>query len=642
MVRGKEVKKMKKIIILLILIAALAAPAQGATEESVKFIIAGVQPNTVTPGYRGPLEITVRNVGFLEGYRISAEVTPAATAPINILGETKKYFEFYDAPCTDPGRCNYLNAGDTATFTYNISVDSSAATDGYTIPLTVSWRNLGLDKTATLNFGIEVEGAPELIISGTTTTPSVVYPDTEFSMPITVENIGTDDAKSVELTVTLPKGLTGTSSTQLQTIAKDKTATATLQLKAEQKIALGMHELAADLSYTDSKGESYSKSIPINLYIQDRGAVTLAISGVSTSSSKVHPNTDFTLTLALENTGSQDVKSTKIVLFLPDEVSGENAAFLGTIATGKSSSATFDLKAVKNAQPSTYPVTAEITYTDEQGRTATVQKTFNLFILERGEITLSISGINTSPSKMYPNTDVTLTLSLENTGLQDAKSVKIDLLLPSEFSGEDTAYMGTIAKDGSNSAAFDIKARKTAAPGTYTAGARITYTDGRGRTSSVEEPFNLFILDRGEVILEFSGKSTSPTKLVPGSEFTLSLQLENIGDQDAKSVRIELETDGDLNGEFTSFVGEIQKDDVSTGVFDLSVAPKAAPGPRVINAKIVYLDERGIENTVTKTFDLFIGEPGKTSATTILIAVIAVLGIGVYLWRRRKSDFAEA
>ncbi|MFV2040495.1 MAG: COG1361 S-layer family protein [Candidatus Hydrothermarchaeales archaeon] len=632
---------MKKIFILLLLIAAIAAPAQAAAEESVRFIIEDVQPNLLEPGYRGPLEITVRNVGFLEGYRINAEVTPAATVPINILGETKKYIEFYDAPCTDPGRCNYLNAGDTATFTYNISVDSSAASDGYTIPLTVSWRNLGLDKTATLNFGIEVVGAPELKISGTTTTPSVVYPDTEFSMSITIENIGTDDAKSVELAVTLPSGLSGTKTAQIQTLAKDKTATATLQLKAEQKVALGMHELSAKLSYQDSKGETYTDTVPLDLYIQDRGAATLTLSKVATSPSKVHANTDFTLSLTLENTGSQDAKSTKMELTLPTGVTGEASAFLGTTGDGKTSEASFDLKVEKSTRPNTYPVSAEITYIDEQGRTETVQETFNLFILERGEITLSISGINTSPSKIYPNTDVTLTLSFENTGLQDAKSAKIDLILPPEFTGEDAAYLGTIAKDGSKSAAFDIKSLKTSAPGTYTSTARITYTDGRGITSSVEEPFNIFILDRGDVILEFSGKSTSPTKLMPGSEFTLSLQLENIGDQDAKSVRIELNVNGDLKGEFTTFVGEIEQDDVSTGVFDLSIAPTAEPGPRMINADIIYLDERGIENRVVKTFDLFVSEPGGSSKTKIALVALAALGIGVYLWRRRNSEFTE-
>jgi hypothetical protein len=376
-----------------------------------------------------------------------------------------------------------------------------------------------------------------------------------------------------------------------------------------------MHTLSAGLTYQDSKGETYSEPVPIELFIQDRGAVKLAISKVATSPSKVHPNTDFTLTLTLENTGSQDAKSTKMDLTLPNGVTGE-----GT----------------------TYPVSADITYTDEQGRTETVRETFNLFILERGEITLSISGINTSPSKIYPNTDITLALALENTGLQDAKSIRMDLQLPEEFSGEDSAFLGTIAEGGSKSANFDIKAIKASAPGTYISTAKITYTDGRGRTATIDKPFNLFILDRGDVILEFSGKSTSPTKLVPGTDFTLSLQLENIGDQDAKSVRIELEVNGDLKGEFTSFVGEIEQDDVSTGVFDLSVAPAASPGQRMIAANVIYLDERGIENRITKTFDLFISEPGGYSRTTLLVVIVVVIGIGIYLWRRRKSEFAEA
>jgi hypothetical protein len=446
----------------------------------------------------------------------------------------------------------------------------------------------------------------------------------------------------VELSITLPDGLTGTSSAQLQTIAKDKTATATLQLKAEEAITLGMHTLSAGLTYQDSKGETYSEPVPIELFIQDRGAVKLAISKVATSPSKVHPNTDFTLTLTLENTGSQDAKSTKMDLTLPNGVTGEGTAFLGTISDGGTSDASFDLKAEKSTQPNTYPVSADITYTDEQGRTETVRETFNLFILERGEITLSISGINTTPSKIYPNTDVTLALALENTGLQDAKSIRMELQLPEEFSGEDSAFLGTIAEGGSKSANFDIKAIKASAPGTYISTAKITYTDGRGRTATIDKPFNLFILDRGDVILEFSGKSTSPTKLVPGTDFTLSLQLENIGDQDAKSVRIELEVNGDLKGEFTSFVGEIEQDDVSTGVFDLSVAPAASPGQRMIAANVIYLDERGIENRITKTFDLFISEPGGYSRTTLLVVIVVVIGIGIYLWRRRKSEFAEA
>jgi hypothetical protein len=143
-------------------------------------------------------------------------------------------------------------------------------------------------------------------------------------------------------------------------------------------------------------------------------------------------------------------------------------------------------------------------------------------------------------------------------------------------------------------------------------------------------------------LLEISGKSTSPTKLIPGTEFTLSLQLENIGEQDAKSVRIELEPNGDLKGEFASFVGEIEKDDVATGVFDLSVEPMAVAGARMVSARVIYIDERGIENTVIKSFDLFVNESTASSRNTVAIVAVVLIVIVLYLWRRRKSEFTEA
>jgi hypothetical protein len=129
---------------------------------------------------------------------------------------------------------------------------------------------------------------------------------------------------------------------------------------------------------------------------------------------------------------------------------------------------------------------------------------------------------------------------------------------------------------------------------------------------------------------------------MPGTDFTLSVQLENIGEQDAKSVRMELETNGDLIGERSSFVGEIEKDDVATGVFDLTVEPTALAGQRMVSARVIYIDEQGVENTVLKSFDIFIGEPASTSRTTMVIVAVVVIGLVIYLWRRRKSEFTEA
>jgi hypothetical protein len=532
----------KKILIVILLLITQINPVS-ATEESVRFIIQEVTPNMVEPGYSGPINITIRNVGFDPGYRVNGELTGIST-PLNFIDGTKQFLDLRTQPCGDIRICNFLGVGDLATFSFDLNVPDDAETGVYYTNLHVKWEIGTQDRTTDLNFGVKVEGAPDLIISGTSTSPSVVYPDTEFSMPITVQNIGTESARSVKLSLTLGEGFSGENTAflgtidtieniQLQLAAVNQTNfspfTAIFNLKAEEEIELGNHNLIGLLEYSDITGREYEKSVPIDVFIQDRG-----------------------------------------------------------------------------------------------------------------ETKLSISGINTSPSKIYPNTDFTLTLTLENTGSQEAKATKLDLSLPKEFTGEDSTFLGTISEDQTSSASLDMKAIKSSSPGVYTIQAKSSYTDEQGREKTAEETFNVFILDRGEVILEISGKSTSPTQLMPGTDFTLSVQLENIGEQDAKSVRMELETNGDLIGERSSFVGEIEKDDVATGVFDLKVEPTALAGQRMVSARVIYIDEQGVENTVLKSFDIFIGEPASTSRTTMVIVAVVVIGLVIYFWRRRKSEFTEA
>src|SRR3972149_10346 len=151
------------ILVAAILLAA-AYPTAFAVEENVKFVIIDVNPKILEPGYRGTLNITIKNVGFGEGYRINAEVQTNSSIPINFLGETKKYLNFYTAPCSDPVICNVLNAGDLATFSYEISVNYDAAAGGYYMPLIIYWRYAELEKSSTLNFGFGGVGAAKLLI----------------------------------------------------------------------------------------------------------------------------------------------------------------------------------------------------------------------------------------------------------------------------------------------------------------------------------------------------------------------------------------------------------------------------------------------------------------------------------------------
>jgi hypothetical protein len=100
---------MKKLIIIIALLIALSNSAYGITADIVEvgFIITEVSPKIVEPGYRGPLNITIKNVGVKEGHRINAEIQKDTSVPVNFIGETKKFLDLREADCTDPSYGNF-------------------------------------------------------------------------------------------------------------------------------------------------------------------------------------------------------------------------------------------------------------------------------------------------------------------------------------------------------------------------------------------------------------------------------------------------------------------------------------------------------------------------------------------------------
>jgi hypothetical protein len=295
----------------------------------------------------------------------------------------------------------------------------------------------------------------------------------------------------------------------------------------------------------------------------------------------------------------------------------------------------YRIKVEDNATTGAHNVPLSLTWQDVNGVQQT--QTVYLGIAVTGEPHLIISGINSTPERVYPDTEFTLDVNIQNTGTEKAKSVEAALTLPDEITGEDRAYLGTINRDAKAKASYTLKATKAAKSGAYEFVLSMTYTDEQGVSGKVERPFKIFISERGDIDLEIAGISTSPSKIYPGTDFTLSVQLENIGNQDAKSVMATVYDSEGFVGEFSSFVGKIESDDVSSGIFDLTATPKAAPGDHEFKMEVIFTDEKGDEFSETKTFNVYVDEPAKRSTTATIAALFVVAVVVVILWRRRKA-----
>ena len=317
------------------------------------------------------------------------------------------------------------------------------------------------------------------------------------------------------------------------------------------------------------------------------------------------------------------------------EAAKESREYFGAVQQLESISTQYQIKVDDNATTGAYNVPLSLTWQDQYGVQQT--QTVYLGVAVVGTPHLIISGINTTPQRVYPDTEFTLDIDIENTGTEKAKSVEASLALPDEITGEDQTYLGTINRDATAKASYTLKATKAAKDGAYEFALSIDYEDKQGVSGKMERPFKVFVSERGDIDMEIAGISTSPAKIYPGTDFTLSVQLENIGTQDAKSVMASVSNSEGFVGEFSSFVGKIESDDVSSAIFDLTATPTITPGDHQFTLEVIYTDESGEEFSETKTFNVYVDEPAKRSTTRTIAALLVVAVVGVVLWRRRKA-----
>lgn len=309
--------------------------------------------------------------------------------------------------------------------------------------------------------------------------------------------------------------------------------------------------------------------------------------------------------------------------------------YFGVVSQGSEILIQYPIHVDEDAESKTYYVPLKLVWRNTTMKEETQTLKIGLIVVGRPE--LVIAGISSDPARIYPDDEFNLSVRVENIGTGKAEDVELRLSFPEEFKGGKTGFLGTIKRDSSTQTTFNLKTIKSASPGPYTFTLLITYKDEQGAERSVKEDFEVYISERGEVDIEIAGITTSPSKLYPGQIFSLSVQLENIGKQDAKSVRAEIEPRREFVGERISFLGSLKEDDLSTAIFEMEVSKDASPGSYELRMKVIYTDEQGIEHVEEKTFSLLVSEKPRNKLRDAAIgATTLLLFLGVYLWRNRK------
>ena len=251
--------------------------------------------------------------------------------------------------------------------------------------------------------------------------------------------------------------------------------------------------------------------------------------------------------------------------------------------------------------------------------------------------------VTTSDNVFAPGSDGKVTLTLKNVGKGIAKGVIVEVnpipadrpnggggssLIPEEFSsmlgdlgsmtsllgsgggseqvsnvpiftvvGSGTRfYMGDIGESESQSTTFTLAVDQSAERGNYNLPITITYDNSKSQTT---EYIGVRVLSKANLVVPET--KSDPRNVNPGESATYIVSIENIGKNDAKSVRVDIENEY-LSGRMTDYVGTIEAGDEGTGIFDLDISSDLPSGMDTlpITIEITYQDDLGTHTFIEK------------------------------------------
>ncbi|ABO34887.1 conserved hypothetical protein [Methanococcus maripaludis C5] len=253
---------------------------------------------TLTPAKTESVQLKVMNKGT--GTAKDATLTIGSNDLINPVDSTKFYLGSLSPDVTKLLSINLHASGDT--------------TEGsYLIPATLSWIDEdGTENSEIINIGFIVEGDINLGISNVITDPTEIKAqETYVKIDVDITNNGHGETKNVEIDLLSEDPFTDSwSNSNFKNIGilnSGDTKTAVFYIDVDKDAKSGHYAVPLNITYMDVFDEEYSEIEYIDLYIKPKPVLEILPETYT-----LKAGDENTITLTLQNTGSEKAQSVKI------------------------------------------------------------------------------------------------------------------------------------------------------------------------------------------------------------------------------------------------------------------------------------------------------------------------------------------
>jgi len=340
---------------------------------------------------------------------------------------------------------------------------------------------------------------PTVIVADYTISPSVLQPGDIGTITAVIKNTaeianireniqsaGSETIKSTDINVNIESvqleskdvEVVSGNYKQVGEIGPGQSIPITFLIRAPAQDGIYFPEIWIDVT----GGESVRQPIPVNVNTQIAILKKPSITVSKTIPDSVIPGDDFPVRVILENNGLSGAD--EIVISVNSSTSTivpktPNNYHFDRLSKGEKVTLDMNFATDKNAPLGLNPVTLTIRFANADGSYTTQTETLGVPI--KGKGTIGIASLSTDPEQIKKGDPVNLIIRLENTGTDNANSVKASIDLP--MSGGKEAYVGKIEPDNDAPAVFSLQAGD---PGNYAYNLTVEYQDDYGMHTKTE------------------------------------------------------------------------------------------------------------------------------------------------------------
>ncbi|AHF81173.1 COG1361 S-layer family protein [Thermococcus paralvinellae] len=231
----------------------------------------------------------------------------------------------------------------------------------------------------------------------------------------------------------------------------------------------------------------------------------------------------------------------------------------------------FKFKANENAQPGVYPLYVTVIYFFGVGQDVQQMQSFNfvgITVARDSDASFVIESIE-KPKIVHPGEDFEVKIRLRNMGGDTAKdflatiepkgslNIEEQQIQNAQLSGNnlpmetktpilvanetDQYYRAIVRPNDEVELTFRLHVSEDAETGSYPVTLKLTYYSGDSKESKSQSfEFSVQVLRKREAFIEIESIEMDPKKVEPGDEFTLTLKLRNVGEENARAFALKI------------------------------------------------------------------------------------------------------